>query len=272
VPESGRFTVSYLKMTVVGPEAVVRIADRHPAAIPDAPLDLGPLRPELMSRATPLQQQLIRELSLVWLDFERRLRNTPLFQRLERGTFTLEDYKTLLRNLRQQVMEGGRWIARAASSITIEHFELRSAFIHHAQEEHRDYQMLERDYVAVGGSQEEILNAPKNVGSEAFSAYMFHQAGRENPIDLLGAMFIIEGLGNRLAASWAERIRDVLGLTREQVSFLAYHGVNDEHHLAKLEEVLTGSIINEETVPRIVKTAKVVARLYRLQIEELDNT
>ncbi len=56
----------------------------------------------------------------------------------------------LLRNLRQQVMEGARLIARAASNISIEWFPFRSMFISHARDEHRDFQMLERDYCAVG--------------------------------------------------------------------------------------------------------------------------
>src|SRR5215510_16592016 len=118
---------------------------------------------------------------------------------LTRGKLRVEDYRLLLRNLRQQVMEGARWIARAASNITIEHFPLRSMFIGHAGEEHRDYQLIERDYLAVGGSPQEINQTEKNIGSEAFSAWMFHRASQENPFDLFGAMFIIEGMGAQLA-------------------------------------------------------------------------
>ncbi len=148
---------------------------------------------------------------------------------MHRGAFTLEDYKALLRNLRPQVVEGARWIARAASNMT--DFKLRSTFIGHAQDEHRDYQMLERNYVSVGGALEEIVEAEKNIGSEALSAFIFHQASRENPVDLIGSMFIIEGLGNQLAAQWASLIQKTLGLRDDQVSFLAYHGANDQSHI-----------------------------------------
>ena len=98
--------------------------------------------------------------------------------------------------------------------------------IRHAQDEHRDFQMLERDYVSVGGELDEIVNAQQNIGSEALSAYIFHRASHKNPIDLLGSLFIIEGLGNRLAGQWAEMIRQILGLEKQQVSFLGYHGDN----------------------------------------------
>jgi hypothetical protein len=148
-------------------------------------------------------------------------------------------------------------------------FRLRSTFIGHAQDEHRDYQMLERNYVSVGGELEEITESPKNIGSEALSAFIFHQASQSNPVDLIGSMFIIEGLGNKLAGTWAEQIKNTLNLNNDQVSFLSYHSVNDESHLGKLEALITSEWMTEAIAQRIIKTAKVTARLYLLQLEEI---
>ena len=221
---------------------------------------------KLENEASP-QAYLLRELAQVWLGFERQIRSVPVVRKLHRGEFTVEDYKALLRNLRPQVVEGARWIARAASNMI--DFRLRSTFIGHAQDEHRDYQMLERNYVSVGGALDEIVQAEKNIGSEALSAFIFHQASRENPVDLIGSMFIIEGLGNQLAGQWAAQIKQTLGLRDEQVSFLAYHGTNDELHLGKLEALINAEWMTEEIARRIVKTAQVTARLYLLQLEEI---
>jgi 3-oxoacyl-[acyl-carrier-protein] synthase III len=231
--------------------------------------EAGPLPLVPREGGDPVREQLVRELTHVWVDFESSLHQVPLLSKLDRGVFTVEDYRELLINLRQQVVEGSRWIARAASSITAEHLALRSSFIRHARDEHRDYEMLERHYVSVGGSQEDITRAPKNIGSEALSAWMFHRAGQENPFDLLGAMFIIEGLGNRVARRWGTAIQKQLGLTEEQVRFFLYHGDNDATHLDRLEGALMSGILTPELSARIVKTAKVTARLYRLQLEEL---
>src|SRR6186713_1852803 len=93
---------------------------------------------------------LIERLADVWEEFDARLEEVPVLARLADGSVTIEDYKRLLFNLRQQVVDGSPWISRAASNFDIDHFELRAAAIHHADEEHRDYQMLERDYVSVG--------------------------------------------------------------------------------------------------------------------------
>jgi 3-oxoacyl-[acyl-carrier-protein] synthase III len=212
--------------------------------------------------------ELVRQLATVWLEFEREIRSVPLIRKLHRGELTQSDYLALLRNLRPQVVEGARWIARAASHMT--DFRLRSTFIGHAQEEHRDFQMLEQNYVAVGGHLEDIQTAEKNIGSEALSAFIFHQASQDNPVDLIGSMFIIEGLGNQLAGEWAQRIRQTLNLSEHQVSFLAYHGANDASHLEKLDRLLQAEWMTEEIAKQIVKTARVTARLYRLQLESIE--
>lgn len=267
VPESGRFSVSFAKLVVVSPDSSQ-----------DRPSPAGPrCRVSVSSQATPpkltdeVGRRLGIELGLVWADFERALGRVPIVQRVESGTATREDYKRLLVNLRQQVMEGARWIARAASNISIDRFPIRSALIKHAAEEHRDYQMLERDFIEMGGTREEITAQPKNIGSEALSAFMFHRASQPDPLDLIGAMFVIEGLGQRKAAHWAELLRRDLRLTAEQTSFLTYHGKNDDTHLDRLNAIIESGVLDARSTERVVKTAKVVARLYALQLEEIDH-
>ena len=298
VPESGRFTVSFALLTCVGPDAQPEATaaaesgtDGGRLSTPWRAGEVSSLPPvartgaetaEAAARSPlgegfdpgddPMVRSLVLDLGLVWADFERMLRATPIIRRIEAGEVTVKDYKMLLRNLRQQVMEGARWIARAASNISIELFPFRSMFITHAGDEHRDFQMIERDYCAIGGSLGEIVNTPKNVGSEALSAFMFHRASQPDPLDLLGAMFVIEGLGRHKAGQWAEALKQQLHLTNEQVSFLRYHGQNDDDHFDRLRAVLTSGIVDDEVARRIVKTAKVVARLYALQLEEMDNT
>lgn len=213
---------------------------------------------------------LSERLAAVWVEFEDMLSRVPILRRLEEGTVTLEDYQRLLFNLRQQVVDGSPWISRAAGSFDIDHFELRAAAIRHAEEEHRDYLMLERDYVAVGGSLADLRAGRKNIGSEALSGYMFHYADQPNPVGLLGAMFIIEGLGARRAAAWAARFQEVLGLADSQVNFMRYHEQADAAHTGDMDAILNSGIVDADAADQVVRCAQVVARLYVLQLEELD--
>ena len=212
-----------------------------------------------------------RGLARVWIDFESALVQVPVIARLIGGRLRIEDYRDLLRNLRQQVVEGGRWISRAAASFGPEREELRSMFTVHAATEHRDFRLLEQNYVAAGGGLAEIQSARKNVGTEALSAFMYQAAAQPDPIGMLGAMFVIESLGNRLAGSWADLIADQLGLGPDSLTFLRYHGENDGGHMAEFDRALALAVTDEAASATIVHHARVVARLYRLQLEELDH-
>ena len=82
-------------------------------------------------------------------------------------------------------------------------------------------------------------------------------------------MFVIEGLGKLKAAGWAERLQQSLGLRDDQLSFLRYHAEGDDEHFQLLSTALRSGPSDDSAVTRIVKTARVVARLYALQLEEL---
>jgi len=216
-------------------------------------------------------ETLFDRLATVWDELEERLAKVPVLAKLADGHVTIDDYLRLLFNLRQQVVDGSAWISRAASSFDVDHFELRAAAIKHAEEEHRDYLMLERDYVSVGGNLDELRAGRKNVGSEALSAYLFHYASRPNPTGLLGAMFIIEGLGAQRAAGWASQFQEVLGLADNQVYFMRYHEQADAAHTGDMEAILTSGLVDDAAADEVVRCAQVVARLYALQLEELDH-
>lgn len=261
VPESGRFVTSFMKLTVVG--------NKHKSE------KTFPIReieaPELNINQSSTSEWLIRQLSQIWIDFETELLKVPIVEKIHDGRLSIEDYKLLLIDLRQQVIDGSQWISRAASNIDIELFELRSAFIKHTAVEHKDYQMLERNFVNLGEPIHKIQSGEKNIGSLALSNFMFQQASKNNPIDLLGAMFIIEGIGKRLAAFWGNMIKDQLDLNKEQVSFFTYHGVADEKHFESLEDALNHPLMNMDLAKRIAKTAKTTAALYKMQLNELGN-
>lgn len=219
----------------------------------------------------PLVEATNRGLARAWIEFESALVQVPVIARLIAGKLRLEDYQRLLLNLRQQVVEGSRWISQAASNLGPDHEELRSLFVRHAVAEHRDYRLLEDNYVAAGGERQDIRAARKNIGSEALSAFMYHVGSRPDPVGLLGAMFVIEGLGERLAGPWSHAIREQLDLGEDAVSFLAYHGANDGDHLDMFDRALALAVHDRDMADEIVRHARIVARLYRLQLEEIDN-
>jgi 3-oxoacyl-[acyl-carrier-protein] synthase III len=260
VPESGQSITAFMQFTVFLPDSQRKSYPIREIAAPKLELD-----------DKPVAEWLVRQLTQVWIEFEAQLLKVPIVKKIHDGTMTHDDYKLLLLDLRQQVIDGSQWISRAASNMSIDLFDLRSAFIKHTAAEHKDYQMLQRNYEALGEDLEIMLQGEKNIGSQALTAFMFHQASQPNPVDLLGSMFIIEGIGNRLAAFWGTMMKEQLNLTEEQVSFFTYHGVADEHHFKNLEQALNHPRLDMDVAKRIVKTASVTAKLYKMQLDELGN-
>ena len=229
--------------------------------------DVTITRPSVL---TETGQSALRRLMREWFEFERRLARVPILRRLDLGTFTRDDYRRLLMHLRQQVIEGSRWISRCASSFDRDHSDLRSVVLRHAQDEHLDYQVLEQDFVAIGGDLDGLRSQRRNAGSEILHGYLMYRASEPNPVGLLGAMWIIEGLGEKMAADWAQRIETLTGYDRECTRFLRYHAANDDRHLDKLYGLVDRICRAEQVTDDVVDTASIVGRLYALQLEEID--
>ena len=79
------------------------------------------------------------------------------------------------------------------------------------------------------------------------------------------------GAGRAPRRSLGGADRDQLGLDEDAVSFLAYHGDNDGDHLDMFDRALELAITSDAVADDVVRHARIVARLYRLQLEEIDH-
>ena len=98
-----------------------------------------------------------------------------------------------------------------------------------------------------------------------------YRASQPNPVDLIGAMWIIEGLGEKMANDWADRVEELIGETEKYTRFIRYHSENDDSHMDKLYGLIDRVCIDQQVADKIVSTAKVVGRLYAMQLEEIEN-
>ena len=110
VPESGRFLFGYMQFTVCGtPASQARVAVSTVAQDGrDDPID----PPDIKTSGTEIEEGLVRQLARAWIDFESQLNNVPIVKKIREGRLTVADYRELLFNLRQQVIDGSRWISR----------------------------------------------------------------------------------------------------------------------------------------------------------------
>ncbi len=261
IPESGRFTVGYL-LFEVAPPAHEKNPVAVTAGIAPPPYDPG-------SAANPAMRALLRDLAEVWHDYRSRAWRTPLVSRIVRGELEREHMLRWMEDWIPQVQQGSLWMRKAAANLGLPYTRLRDLIELHASDEQFDFRILFDDYQRLGGNAKSIEDLRRNAGGEALNAYLHARAEGDTPQGLLGAVYIIEGTGQRIVPALLPEIRRQLALPMETTKFLQYHGENDVNHLARwlhcVEIALAAG--GESTARDIVATARTTAQLYLMQLE-----
>jgi 3-oxoacyl-[acyl-carrier-protein] synthase III len=263
VPESGRFTVGYVLLEAVGAAPTESAVAKEPVsiALPPPPHD-----PD--AAADPLLRRLLRDLAEVWHDYRSRALRTTIVSRITRGEVTHGDLLRWMEDWIPQVHQGSIWMRKAVDRLDERHAALRDLVSAHAGDEQYDFRILFDDYRRAGGTASRIEDLRRNPGGEALNAYLHARAERANPVGLLGAIYIIEGTGQRIVPALLPEIRRQLALPLESVRFLHYHGENDVNHLARwlrcVELALAAG--GEAAAEDIVATARNTAQLYLMQL------
>lgn len=267
VPESGRFTVAFVLIEVESaPPARVAAPQRASEPVRIAP-------PHDPDTASPPLRPLLGELAGIWHGYRSRAWRTPVVRRLRSGRFGVADHLRWMEQWIPQVREGSRWMREGAAALRPPFQELATLIEVHAGDEQDDYQILFEDYRIAGGAVTELDQLRRNPGGEALNSYLHALAATPNPVGLLGAMYLIEGTGQRIIPALLPLLRAALPLPVSAFRFLAYHGENDEHHLQRWLRAV--EIVTEHDGPdgagvrAIVETARRTAELYLMQLEHV---
>lgn len=273
VPESGRFTVSFILIEVedASQPALPRLA-ASPAvhASGDEEMIAAPHDPATAPEAL---RDVLGKLATVWHDYRSRVWRTPVIHRLRSGQWQRADYLGWMRHWIPQVREGSLWMREGAASLTPPFESLAALIQTHAGEEQNDYEILFNDYQKAGGPAADIDQLRRNPGGEALNSYLHALAACPNPLGLLGAIYIIEGTGQRIIPALLPLIKSSLpDVPRDAFRFLEYHGENDEHHLLRwlsaVEMVLAKNPDGRHAAD-ILDTARRTAELYLMQFQHV---
>ena len=281
IPESGRFTAGYMLWEVELDAPVNHRLEAHfphkaaahdaisNDALPDVSTIAAPHDP-----ATAPQQlaPLLTELASIWQDYRSNVWRTPLLRRIRTRQLQTQDYVRWMSHWIPQVREGSLWMREGAASLTGDYATLASLIDLHAGEEQNDFKILHSDYLTAGGTETDISKLRRNPGGEALNAYLHNLAATPNPIGLLGAIYIIEGTGQRIVPSLLPLLRAALPLPPEAFRFLEYHGANDENHLDRwlMAVQMALDLDSEGTAQQaILQTARNTAAMYLMQFQHV---
>ncbi|MDQ8023716.1 MAG: 3-oxoacyl-[acyl-carrier-protein] synthase III C-terminal domain-containing protein [Moraxellaceae bacterium] len=268
VPESGRFTVGFMQLTVVDGRDSGTAAEPVKAHASDATHIAAPHDPATAD--DPRLRATLQELAAVWHDYRSQVWRTPLATRIREGHMTREDYLRWMACWIPQVREGSIWMRQAAASLSPRFALLQALIEAHAGDEQFDFRILFEDYQTAGGTAPDIDSLRRNPGGEGLNAYMHALSKQTDPLGLLGGIYIIEGTGQRIVPVLLPMLRRQLDLPERCFRFLKYHGENDLEHLAHwLDAVRIVLAADPGSADAIVATARRIAQLYLMQWEHV---
>nr|WP_315234658.1 iron-containing redox enzyme family protein [uncultured Albidiferax sp.] len=265
IPESGRISAAYMLLEVEAADAPLSRSAPEPVAQPVESI-AAPHDP--LHAPAPLQP-LLTALADIWHGYRSQVWRSPVVHKLVAGQFSTADYRNWTAQWVPQVREGSRWMREAVAALTGPFAALGALIETHASDEQDDFQILYRDYLAAGGSLP-LDGLRRNPGGEALNSYLHALAATENPLGLLGAIYIIEGTGQRIVPALLPLLRQQLPLPPSAFRFLEYHGANDENHLARwLAAVEITLALDPSAAEAILQTARHTAQLYLMQFEHI---
>lgn len=283
VPESGRFTVSFALIEVEAADAPHQAGAasvvRAPAVAVVSDDDIGPVPPPHDPAEAPeALRHLLGELAGVWHDYRSRAWRTPPIRALRERRFARADYIAWMQHWIPQVREGSKWMREGAASVVAPYEALAELIELHASDEQDDFNILFDDYRKAGGAVDDIDQLRRNPGGEALNSYLHALAACKNPIGLLGAIYIIEGTGQRIIPALLPLMKTALtgdhadAVPRDAFRFLDYHGENDAHHLLRWlrgVEIVLAHDADGSAARAIRETARRTADLYLMQFDHI---
>lgn len=286
VPESGRFMSAYMLLEVEQdrPDAPPPASQAEPLATaqartqsPDNSMGSDGIAPPHDPASAPAGlSKLLTELGAIWHDYRSSVWRTPLIMSLRERRFSPSDYTKWMADWIPQVRQGTQWMRKATAGLSEQYAPLAALIALHAGEEQDDFKILFSDYRKAGGAVEDIDALQRNPGGEALNAYLHALAATPNAIGLLGAIYIIEGTGQRIIPALLPLLKASLKLPPDAFRFLEYHGQNDQHHLERWLAAVTLALDcdqNGTAEKQIIDTARRTAALYLMQFhyaKELD--
>lgn len=268
IPESGRMTAAYMLLEVEDASAPLNTS--FSVAPEKSEEDLSHIEaPHSPEDAPQHLQGLLTSLAQVWHDYRSQVWRSPVINKLVNNAFTQTDYCNWTSQWVPQVREGSKWMREAVASLTEDYSDLAALIETHAGDEQNDFMILYQDYRAAGGELA-LDDLQRNPGGNALNSYLHSLAATKNPVGLLGAIYIIEGTGQRIIPALLPLLRKQLDLPASAFRFLEYHGANDEHHLARwLQAVELVLAKDANAVKTIAATTKRTAQLYLMQFEHI---
>jgi thiaminase len=199
----------------------------------------------------------------------RLVANSKFLSMLLNGTAPTEAYALFLRETYHLSRHTPRFLAAAAANMPDEKDAIRTRFLHHAIEEDGHHKFALKDLRNLGYPDTFALDSYPLAGTCAIVSYHYYLAFIDNPIGMLGAVVVFEGLAEAFAGTISDMLQQKQNLPLGAVSFLHTHGKFDIDHMKEARQVLNELVTEEKDKQDIIEVAKKMYRYYSMNFDEI---
>jgi long-chain acyl-CoA synthetase len=171
------------------------------------------------------------------------------------GAISLETYLNYLAEAYHHVKHTVPLFEAAIEALPDDKIWLAKAFRTYIAEEIGHEEWILADIRNAGGDAEAVRFGSPRAATEIMVAYAYDFIARNNPVGLLGMVFVLEGTSTALAANGAEAVKRSLGLSDNCFSYLVSHGALDIEHMGFFQRLVV-QITDRRDQEAIIHMAK----------------
>ncbi len=186
---------------------------------------------------------------------------TPGLQRLWRGELNRNHYAALMREIYFHARENPQLQALATVYFRNHQRDMVRPFLRHALSEVGHDQLARSDAEAVGMDPLSIDVAEPLIATQALTAFPFYQIQFRNPVGYLGYLYFLEHMPMSFGSDYMSAF-DKMGITADQMSFLADHTTIDVGHTKAMQSYVSNLITNAEELGAATSALRTTSVLY----------
>ena len=205
----------------------------------------------------------VDELEAAVTPLRREFFSAAFFRHLAEGSLTREHYTKLLVEIYHYVKHSTRLLALAAGHTSPLRADLFRRFVAHIGEESGHEAWALSDLKALGVNPEPVIASTPCPHTDAMVGLQYFLIQHCSPLAVLGYIYALETLGSGAASPAAERLKQVLHIGDDAVTFLRGHSESDVEHVEKLQALLTQQAQTAAEQQVIVRSAVATYVLYR---------
>ena len=195
-----------------------------------------------------------------------RFRESETISRLARGELTIEEYRSVLRQIFHHTRENPQLQALATVYFRGRQRDMVRTFFSHAASEIGHDQLALNDFVTLGGDAENVPYENPLPATSALLAYGFYQIYNLNPLGYLGYLYFLEFNGTSSGDSLMTALRNI-GVPDSALTFLRDHAEIDIAHNKLMEKYVARMVKTQADVDCVAYAIDTTGHLYAQMID-----